>query len=116
MSLFDQIIINHDKFPVTRRGVIFQTKSLDRMLEDYRIDRRGLLWIRKVKRKFVRNKSYPLGGYAKEVSFKWKRLKDVEGELCVYTSTPYSKKLLEYTLILEGGRLKKVVRGCRNYD
>ena len=102
MGLYDVITIRHKEFPEEHRGVEFQTKGLHNLMEEYKITPSGLLYRRDVKRELYANPESPLGVSSRELSSKWLRKTDLEGDIGVYTQL---KSWVEYTLVFKSGKL-----------
>lgn len=62
----------------------FQTKSLESLLERYRITPEGELWVTRAEREWVEDSSSILGGYAKMVREWEEQVVDYHGDVYFY--------------------------------
>jgi hypothetical protein len=109
MGLFDEITVASELMPERfRHPLVFQTKGLDCFMERYKVDSRGFLWKREVEREFVKDASRIFGGYLKEISSKWVRVRDQNHSIRVYASLPRGRKFHEFLLFFKKGKLLEV--------
>lgn len=62
----------------------FQTKSLERLLDQYTITREGELWVTLAEREWVEDSNSALGGYFKTLREWDERVEDFHGDLYFY--------------------------------
>lgn len=84
--MFDSLVIKYPLPNKEHNALVYQTKNLARMLDNYEIREDGTLWHERVVREWEENPNSPIGGYLRDVSRKWMPVSDFEGGISFYTS------------------------------
>lgn len=105
MGLYDSLMVLADGFPEAHKSLVFQTKDLYCQLESYKVTKKGLLYRQHVVREAYRSKTSLLGFVTRDISKKWLRKTDFEGQLGMYTHDSRGT-WVDYTLVFERGVLK----------
>lgn len=106
MGIFDEITLNHPSVKEEHRGIAFQTKSLSKMMDLYELRIDGSLWHKVAHRVWTIDPSNLFGGHAREVSYKWLPVSDIDGEVTMYQYI--EDAMVEYTATYDYGSLVSI--------
>lgn len=103
MGLYDSVRSYHSEI---EGGFDYQTKSLEKNMDNYEIRSDGTLWRQMVEYIWIEQVDHPLMGYCKQVSTFWLQKTDVHGTINIYSQK--DDTWLEYELTFDRSVLSKV--------
>lgn len=121
MGMFDDIVVKVP-LPDMPEGFVpeFQTKSLERLLDNYEIREDGTLWREEYD---LEDHSDPtaegllrFAGALTKVNQRWVQETDFTGEVTFYDWMPEVKEMLEYSAYFVKGQLRELHRLQRGTD
>jgi hypothetical protein len=113
MGMYDEIQINFEMPDSEVQDKVFQTKCLDSVLQRYRVDKDGDLYLYNCEREWVDDEDHFLGGHYKEIK-SWESKVDLTGKILAYTN--YGPDWYEYELVFENGSVVDISRIVEDED